>query len=352
VAMTAGGPPNPPPPPPPQARKPARTEPVEVNPAQMDELAGLAMILREEQVKARIVHYKAELETNAELDAITAEVVAELQMLQAQVAKAKGPEERDAGAMEAEQIKTLTKLLTRVFRTDAPSTLIEQRTQDIARRMMKLFFESALHDRVSAAQKTRLKTIQYPEQGVFYVLHRYENRFQAELENFTYDDEETKASTLELLTRMTNDLRVGFLTRRSPELKRLLGVTQKSLVEFLMRGIPPHVSRIAREVIVEAETARQANSVGYKVLPAVFPAFRQSFERRFMKVLIENMEPRLVKELSASEDAFRDDTVAFVQSPEIYSEMCQLVCDGVYEFLCNEGFLELPSDWRTAVRSR
>ena len=316
----------------------------------MDELAGLAMILREEQVKARIVHYKAELETNAELDAITAEVVAELQMLQAKVAKVQGPEDRTT--MEAEQIKTLQMLLGRLFRTDSPSVVIEQRTQDIARRMMKLFFESALHDRVSAAQKTKLKTIQYPEQGVFYVLHRYENRFQAELESFAYDDAEVKVRTLELLTRMTNELRVDFLTRRSPELKRLLGMTQKALVEFLMRGLPPHTKRIAEEVIKEAQTAEQANSVGYKVLPGAFPAFRQAFERRFMKVLVENMEPKLVAELNASEDAFRDDTVAFVQSPEIYSEMCQLVCDGVYEFLCNEGFLELPSDWRTAIKQR
>jgi hypothetical protein len=37
-----------------------------------------ALGLLNEQVQARIVHYKGEMETNAELDAITAQVVAQL----------------------------------------------------------------------------------------------------------------------------------------------------------------------------------------------------------------------------------------------------------------------------------
>src|SRR5580692_6538313 len=45
-------------------------------------LADIAMQLRDEQLVARVVHYKAELATNSELDAITAQVVAELQLLQ------------------------------------------------------------------------------------------------------------------------------------------------------------------------------------------------------------------------------------------------------------------------------
>ena len=45
-------------------------------------LADIALQLRDEQLQARIVHYKAELETSPELDAITAGVVAELKALQ------------------------------------------------------------------------------------------------------------------------------------------------------------------------------------------------------------------------------------------------------------------------------
>src|SRR3954463_7211597 len=45
----------------------------------------MALGLLEEQVQARIVHYKADMETNPELDAITASVVAQLKELQATV---------------------------------------------------------------------------------------------------------------------------------------------------------------------------------------------------------------------------------------------------------------------------
>ena len=45
-------------------------------------LADFALALRDEQLQARIVHYKADLETSPELDAVTAKVVAELQAMQ------------------------------------------------------------------------------------------------------------------------------------------------------------------------------------------------------------------------------------------------------------------------------
>ena len=45
-------------------------------------LAEIALQLRDEQLQARIVHYKGELETSPELDAVTAQVIAELKMLQ------------------------------------------------------------------------------------------------------------------------------------------------------------------------------------------------------------------------------------------------------------------------------
>src|SRR5438132_1608731 len=88
-------PPGPPPPrpgtigkapPPPPQRKPPPPVPA---PLPSDEgvmstrakmsLADIAMKLRDEQLDAKIVHYKSELETNSELDAITAGVMAELQ---------------------------------------------------------------------------------------------------------------------------------------------------------------------------------------------------------------------------------------------------------------------------------
>ena len=40
-------------------------------------LADIALALRDEQLQAKIVHYRADLETNAELDAITQQVIRE-----------------------------------------------------------------------------------------------------------------------------------------------------------------------------------------------------------------------------------------------------------------------------------
>ena len=53
---------------------------------QKEALAIQALGLLNEQVQARIVHYKGELETSPELDAITAQVVAQLKAMQAAVA--------------------------------------------------------------------------------------------------------------------------------------------------------------------------------------------------------------------------------------------------------------------------
>ena len=47
--------------------------------------------------------------------------------------------------------------------------------------------------------------------------------------------------------------------------------------------------------------------------------------------------------------AFRAETLRFVADPQIFSEVCELICDATYDFLYNEGFLDLPSDWRQAA---
>src|SRR5262249_39221699 len=98
--MTAGPPRKPPPPLPPQARTGARPSglvggsrqtaapPPSAPPsiprgeamsqAIKDQISEMALGILEEQVQARIVHYRADLETNPELDGITAQVVASL----------------------------------------------------------------------------------------------------------------------------------------------------------------------------------------------------------------------------------------------------------------------------------
>lgn len=336
------------PPPPPRRAQPS-TSPRPVDEENINELAELAMVLREEQIQARIVHYKAEMETSPELDAITAQVVEQLKSLQRELAAQKPTENR--GNVEHEQIQTLQRLLGRIFRTDAVSVLVEQRLKNVAKKLTKLFFESELHERASANQ-TKLRTIYHAEQALFYVLQRYSNRLRAELEAFEYSDPEIKELTVDLLDKTENEFRVSFLSRRSPELKRLLAIINESLLDYFRKGLPPQIPRISEEIIKECGSARNESSMGYKVLHESFDAFRHSLERRFVSSLVSYVQNNLVKQLQQSEDSFRDETISFVQMPQVYSEICALVCDGVYDFLCNEGFLDLPIDWRSEIQAQ
>ena len=69
-------------------------------------LADMALQLRDEQLQARVVHYKADLETSPELDAVTAQVVAELQALQRAAGRESAPPpQADRAQLEIELIR-------------------------------------------------------------------------------------------------------------------------------------------------------------------------------------------------------------------------------------------------------
>src|ERR1700722_10652113 len=126
-ALVNKPPPRPPPPLPPRARAQAARPPL---PAPTDDgimstrakmsLADIALQLRDEQLQARVVHYKAELETSPELDSITAQVVAELQKLQkaAGLGSLPAAAQADRSQIEIELIGNLKTLLARLFRGD------------------------------------------------------------------------------------------------------------------------------------------------------------------------------------------------------------------------------------------
>lgn len=336
--------------PPPIPRKATPSvAPRPVDEENINELAELAMVLREEQIQARIVHYKAEMETSPELDAITAQVVEQLHSLQRELAAQKQPISR--GDIEREQIQMLERLLGRLFRAGTVSVLVEQRLKGVAKKLTKLFFESELHERTSANQ-TKLRTIYHAEQALFYVLQRYRNRLRAELDAFEYSDPEIKELTVDLLDKTENDFRVSFLSRRSPELKRLLAILNDSLLNYFRKGLPPQIAKISEEVIKECGSAQVSSAVGYKIFHDSFGAFRTSLERRFVSSLVSYVQNGLVKQLQQSEDSFRDETILFVQMPQVYSEICALICDGIYDFLCNEGLLDLPIDWRSEIQAQ
>ena len=312
---------------------------------QKETLTLQALGLLNEQVQARIVHYKGDLETSPELDAVTAQVVNQLKAMQAAVAGT-SDEQRDPEQLEAQQIKTLARLLERIFAGGGQSNFSAQNLKPIGRRIAKLFFESELHEKTKGDKE---KTIYHPEQGIYYVLQRYKNRIAAELEGFEYANSEVREMTIELLGKMERDLQVGFLSRRSPELNRVMTIYTGVLTEFLQAHLPPRVGQMAKVTVRNAQTARQPGSVGYKIHAEAFGAFRVEWERILMQQMVNFCGDELMVKLTTGDEEFREETIKFFTDPHVFSETGQVICDSLYDYLCLEGFLDLPVDWRVSM---
>jgi len=308
-----------------------------------ERLTFQALGLLNEQVQARIVHYKGELETSPELDAITAQVVAQLKAMQSAFGSDQSAA-RPSEETEAQQTRTLAKLLARLFAADG--NFASGNLKTIGRRIAKLFFASELHEKTKGDKE---KTIFHAEQGVYYVLNRYKNRLRAELDGFEYESNDVKQVTFDLLAKMERDLQVAFLSRRSPELNRVMTIYTGVLLDFLQTHLPPRLEQMAKVTISSAKTAEGPHAVGYKVLSEQFPEFRANWERIFMQQMVHFCGDELVSKLNASGEAFRDETIRFFTDPHVFSDTCEVVCDAIYDFLCLEGFLDLPVDWRVKL---
>lgn len=310
---------------------------------QKNSLTLQALGLLEEQVHARIVHYKGEMETNAELDAITAQVVAQLQAMQAAAADSATGSRQTAEEMEAQHVSSMGHLLHKVFSSESQFTT--RILKPLGRRVAKLFFESELHEKTKGDKE---KTIFHAEQGVYYVLGRYKHRLRAELEGFEYFDEEIERGSLELLAKIERDLQVAFLSRRSPELNQVMTIYAGVVSDFMRDYLPPRVEAMAKNTVRAAETARRPDSVGHKILADAFPAFREQWERVFMEQMVNFCGDELGKRLSEAGGEYREETIRFFSDPHVYSESAAVVCREIYDFFCLEGFLDLPVNWRVA----
>lgn len=357
--MTPSGPPRKPPPPPPPLRPrapgapmpppvPAAARGAGGTPTQAlkNQIAEMALGLLEEQVQARIVHYKAELETNPELDAITAQVVAQLREMQGQAA-ADGRVDR--AAIRSAHEKALRDLLGKLFRPEGLTLLVEKRLKEIHRKLARQFFQSELHDK-TRGKDGAAKVIQHGEQAIFYLLVRYDHRMKNELEGFDYASDEVKERSFELLAKLTKEMQDAFLSRRSTELKRIVAAFHSVLVDFLCKQIAPNVGDVAQEVIAQSGSW-EGRAYAYKVTAEAFPRFRAAFERRLMTRLVGFAEDQLHARLVDTAGNVQDETVQFITNPAVFSMICGQLCDGVYEYLCNEGFLDMPSDYRAAQQT-
>jgi hypothetical protein len=310
---------------------------------QKEALAIQALGLLNEQVQARIVHYKSELETSPELDAITAQVVAQLKAMQAAVV-GDGTGRRTPEEMEEQQTRALGTLLPRFFSAQAQFTT--RILKPIGKKIAKLFFESELHEKSKGDKE---KVIQHAEQGVYYVLSRYKNRLRAEAEGFEFASPEVRDATLELLAKVERDLQVAFLSRRSPELNRVMTIYTSVLSDFLQKYLPPRLEQMGKVTIRVSKAARRPNSVSYKVLSDAFGDFRAEWERLFMQQMVFFCGDELLEKLTQGSEAFQEETVKFFTDPHVFSETCEVVCEQLYDFLCLEGFLDLPVDWRVSM---
>ena len=146
-----------------------------------------------------------------------------------------------------------TTAVERVFREGAPSMLVETRLKNMHRKLARLFFQSELHEK-TRGQDGGTKVIQHGEQAIFYLLMRYEHRLKNELGGFDYASDEVKDRAFELLAKLAKDMQDGFLSRRSSELKRIVGVVNAVLVEFFCKQLPPAIGALASENVTQAAT--------------------------------------------------------------------------------------------------
>ncbi len=304
-----------------------------------------ALGLLNEQVQARIVHYKGEMETNAELDAITAQVVAQLKEMQAAMGH-HAPAAKNNDEIEGQHAATLSKLLDRAF-AQGDQSMVASNIKPVGKRIAKLFFESELHEKTKGEKD---KKIYHAEQGVYYVLSRYKHRLRTELEGLDFFNDDIRVLSLELLSKIERDLQVAFLSRRSPELNRVMTIFTGVLVDFFHKHLPDRLSQMAKVTVRAAKTAQQPNSVPYKIQTDRFADFRREWERILMEQMINYASDELLSRLSTEgDDAVREETVKFFTDPHIFSATCEVICSNLYDFLCLEGFLDLPVDWRVTL---
>jgi len=315
-------------------------------------LADVALQLRDEQLQAKVVHYKADLETNAELDAVTAQVIADLQSLQAE-ARRVGPSSRpdamaDRAQIEIELIQNLKEMLGRIFRPGKLATLIERKLGEVAKRFARLFFESELADKIRGSNH-EVKAMRFSDQALFHALTRAQDAILAQLDGLQYVQPNVKQRAQDSYFALVKNLRNDFLARTTPELNVLVKYLNEVLSQFFTQELPPMLGELAWEVVKEARLAEAKSRAGYKISASAFPVFRQAFERKFLQRLVPFTEDEMLKRVRNTEGQFREETLRFVAAPAIFSELCEVVCDAVYDMLYNDGFLDLPSDWRARL---
>ena len=237
-------------------------------------LANIALALRDEQLQAKVVHYKAELETSPELDAVTAQVVRELQGLQAAArAKLPGsvpPPAEDRAQLEIDLIQSLKEMLGRTFRRGKLATIIERKLGEVSKRFARIFFESELHDKLRGTTD-EAKAMRFSEQALYHVFVAMQDQVIAQLDAYQYANDAVAVRAKEHFYALIKNLRNDFLARTTPELNTLVKFLNEVLNQFFTVELPPMLGELAWEVVKEARLADARTGGGYKISASAFP---------------------------------------------------------------------------------
>lgn len=315
-------------------------------------LADIALALRDEQLQAKIVHYRADLETNAELDAITQQVIRELTELQKAAQGHRANQETavsgDRTQVEIELTQALKEMLGRIFRRDRLSVVFERKLAEVSKRFARLFFRSELHEKI-AGTSGETKVMRFPEQALYHMFARNEEYIMKQMEELPYARPELLDETLDVFSAIIKELRDNFLSKTTPELNELLTILHDVLRAFLVNELPKLLGEISHEVVKESRLVEAKTSATYKISASHFPKFRVAFERRFLQRLVPWVEDQMLAKVRSMSRKFRSETLRFVADPRIFSDVCEVICDSVYDLLYNDGFLDLPADWRAKM---
>lgn len=305
------------------------------------DLAEFALRLRDEQLKARVVYVDPSLKTNAELDAITAQVVAELQQLQSQSLQAAAT--IDPQQIEIELIKTMRESLEKML-SPRREHFLRHKIEQIQRKIANLYFTSEVE--ASADAPTMRASFEHPDEGLYVVMKRHKPTIHADLDALAWKSPQAQKEAKDRLDIFMKQMVSQLLARSMPDLERLIAIYQEVLLDFLLKDFRSQLGEFAWEVMRESRVAH-GNDLTYKIREQHFPPFRQTFERKFLQHLLATIQNPLDDKLLNG--GFRDSTLRFASDARIYAEICGTMCNSIYDFLHGEGFLDLPVDWKSEV---
>lgn len=305
------------------------------------DLAEFALRLRDEQLRARVVYVDPTLKTNAELDAITAQVVAELQQFQSIGLKAQASV--DPQQIEIELIRALRESLDKML-SNRREHFLKHKIEHIQRKIANLYFSSEVQ--ASADAPTQRSSYEHTDEGLYQVLKRYEGKINADLDALPWATPEVGRDAKERFAMFLKQMVSQVLTRSMGDLERLITIYHEVIFDFLMNDFKSQLGEFAWEVIRESRVAHR-NDLTYKIREQAFPPFRQIFERKFLDRLLMSIQGPFDEKIASG--AFRESTIRFASDARIYAEICGTMCNSIYDFLHGEGFLDLPVDWKKEV---